>query len=92
LQHLTARCPTFQPSPCCFSPPKAWLEEEGGKTECFRVENLYTDQVGSYRAPHTPRAVWASLVGPLRDFLFLFSGFWFLVFFCFFLFFSFLKN
>jgi hypothetical protein len=23
------RCPTFQPSPRFFSPPKAWLEEEG---------------------------------------------------------------
>jgi hypothetical protein len=32
-----------------------------------------------------PRAVWAGLVGPFRDFLFLFSGFFFCYFF-------FLKN
>jgi hypothetical protein len=42
-------------------------------------EFLYTDQVGHYRAPHTPaRVVWAGLVGPVRGvlrFLFLFSFF-----------------
>jgi hypothetical protein len=56
----------------------ALARARGGRVE-ETPHFLYTDQVGGYRAPHTPaRAVWAGLVGPFHVyfcFLFLFFPF-----------------
>jgi hypothetical protein len=58
------------------SPSEAPFKVENRGT--LRREILYTDQVGRYCVPHTPR-VWAGLVVPVRLF-FLFFVFCFLLF------------